>query len=1062
MMATIPTSARSVLQSNKNVQSQNSQMPNYSQNSALSTSSNKKKKKKRKGGAASANTSANANMSSLSSYENQHQPELSFYDHPPTSNLHSNEQFADDYASDEDPILLNPEASKKSSKKKKKKKTTPDGTQSTINGSDLVPLSKKPDRIWNTNTNEERERIKDFWLSLGEDERRSLVKVEKEAVLRKMKEQQKHSCSCSVCGRKRTAIEKELEVLYDAYYEELEQYANQQQKYGPVPPPSLRPPYLSLNGHHHDHIPIDDDDDDLDEDDDYSETDQPPELLSHDIPRDFFNFGNSLTVQGGILTVADDLLKNDGKKFIEMMEQLAERRMAREEEALTAAEYDEEEDYDDEEEDEEDYEDDEDDDEVDSMSDEQRMEEGRRMFQIFAARMFEQRVLTAYREKVSQERQRKLLEELDEENRLQEERELKKAKEKEKKKDKKRQQKQAKEEERIRRENEKAAEEAAQRAEELRKAEEARKKREELRLKKEAERRALDEERLRKEEERRKRQQEEREREAERERKRKEKEDRERKKKDEQVRKERERKEQREQELRERKEKEELERKATLEAERRLREEQERQNAFARQQKEKELRERESKERDARARKEQQQREVYSKRVQIQNQQLQQQHQHQQQQQSLLQHMNVSQAQQSYVGAPPQPLAEKPVQLFPSQAGKPSPQIHSGFPSIISPPSLPKSQSLPRVGLAASAPGQMPMSGQRIPSSDASDSPMSNVSSSLSPTQAAAQLPSKIFNRSFSLDQQSSPAPNPALSSVPIGLYGNPLAQNIGSGYRPFGSPLTGMGQQVRPQMISPQSRQSYVSLDYAPSQQQPAGISSYPFGGPKRASTTPIGLSSSPSIGGIGSQAPVSSVLGTVVGNESTSPVSSNAPVLDRRTTTVFEHSLPVLNGLAPSSPKSRPIQRPHPIQRPPSISKSDEQHTASSSVSDEYNFSPPVMGSLALKEDDGQDDDILYYQPTARHATVPLGAPGDLSGLASSTSSISLNGPGSVSGSRQFFNQNALFNDAFSGAKRPQGDQSPLYSSPWGGSAAIGGSVAPSAPWNSTWAADDDHKKL
>jgi hypothetical protein len=33
---------------------------------------------------------------------------------------------------------------------------------------------------------------------------------------------------------------------------------------------------------------------------------------------------------GGILTVADDLLKNDGKKFIEMMEQLAERRMARE------------------------------------------------------------------------------------------------------------------------------------------------------------------------------------------------------------------------------------------------------------------------------------------------------------------------------------------------------------------------------------------------------------------------------------------------------------------------------------------------------------------------------------------------------------------------------------------------------------------------------------------------------------------------------------------------------------------------------------------------------------
>lgn len=34
----------------------------------------------------------------------------------------------------------------------------------------------------------------------------------------------------------------------------------------------------------------------------------------------------------GILTVADDLLKNDGKHFIDMMEQLAERRMQREEE----------------------------------------------------------------------------------------------------------------------------------------------------------------------------------------------------------------------------------------------------------------------------------------------------------------------------------------------------------------------------------------------------------------------------------------------------------------------------------------------------------------------------------------------------------------------------------------------------------------------------------------------------------------------------------------------------------------------------------------------------------
>lgn len=42
-------------------------------------------------------------------------------------------------------------------------------------------------------------------------------------------------------------------------------------------------------------------------------------------------------IAGGILTVADDLLKNDGKKFIDMMEQLAERRMQREEEAHMVA-----------------------------------------------------------------------------------------------------------------------------------------------------------------------------------------------------------------------------------------------------------------------------------------------------------------------------------------------------------------------------------------------------------------------------------------------------------------------------------------------------------------------------------------------------------------------------------------------------------------------------------------------------------------------------------------------------------------------------------------------------
>ncbi|KAI5800908.1 hypothetical protein FPQ18DRAFT_365510 [Pyronema domesticum] len=265
-----------------------------------------------------------------------------------------------------------------------------------------------------------------------------------------------------------------------------------------------------------------------------------------------------------------------------MMEQLAERRMAREEEANNAngtiqrdsnmhhhphnhvapTDYDEDEEDDDEYEDDEDYDDEDDEEEEpDTMTEEQRMEEGRRMFQIFAARMFEQRVLTAYREKVSRERQRKLLEELEEEELRKQEREEKKAKDKDKKKEKKRALKQSKEEERLRKEAERKEEEEKQKAIDARKAEEQKRRKEELRLKREAEKKAAEEERQRKEEERKKRQQEEKEREAEKERKRKEHQERERKKKEEAAKKAKEEKEAREKEAREKREREEREKK---------------------------------------------------------------------------------------------------------------------------------------------------------------------------------------------------------------------------------------------------------------------------------------------------------------------------------------------------------------------------------------------------------------------------------------------------------------------------------------------------------------------
>lgn len=543
-------------------------------------------------------------------------------EHPTNGDVYHDDEI-DDFSAHRDlpPVMNGPEDQTSTNRKSKKKKGKKNRTGSQNLGDDSsTPLSTpsismthplppplpphlgprtllKPSKdrsIWNTSTQEERENIKTFWLELGEEERRQLVKVEKDAVLKKMKEQQKHSCSCTVCGRKRTAIEEELEVLYDAYYEELEQYANNNQgsfeKGAPIVPPPrlyqppLRPPgqHTRTHGQYHPSRgrihELPEDDEDLEED--YDEDDEDDEPYSDDefedeetraARADFFAFGNSLTVKDGILTVADDLLKNDGKHFIDMMEQLAERRMQREEDTqygIAAAHqslhsghnhgpYDDE-DYDDEEDDdydsqeEEDYEED----EMDAMTEEQRMEEGRRMFQIFAARMFEQRVLTAYREKVAEQRQQKLIEELMEEQTRNEQRNAKKAREAEKKKEKKRLQKQAKEEERARREAEKAAEEAAAKAEHERKLEEQRKKREEQRKKREAERKAQEEERARKEAEKQRRLREERERQAEAERKQREQKEQEKKRRDEARRKERE-----EREAREKKAKEDRERK---------------------------------------------------------------------------------------------------------------------------------------------------------------------------------------------------------------------------------------------------------------------------------------------------------------------------------------------------------------------------------------------------------------------------------------------------------------------------------------------------------------------
>jgi hypothetical protein len=806
------------------------------------------------------------------------------------------------------------------------------------------------EKIWNTSSQEERERIKEFWLSLGEDERKSLVKVEKDAVLKKMKEQQKHSCSCTVCGRKRTAIEEELEVLYDAYYEELEQYAHHQ---GPAVPPMLPPSrrFGAMSGLQPPHrLPPtfnqqpsrgriveqlgDDDDDEAEEDysdeegdeEDLSDEDEPEEIPRNNHAADFFSFGNSLTVQGGILTVADDLLKNDGKKFIEMMEQLAERRMAREEDAKeqypnqnyghppNGAMHshshthnhppppDDEGEYEDDEEDDEgDYDDsqDEDYDEEemvgegqcacsacsnfiqDTMTEEQRMEEGRRMFQIFAARMFEQRVLTAYKEKVAKERQQKLLEELEDEDRANSQKKAKKAKDAQKKKDKLAQKKQALAEEKAKRESEKAAEEAALRAAEEKRLQEQRLKAEEKRKKREAQKKAEEEERSRKEGEKQRRLQEQRERQAELERKQREAKEKERKEKEEIRQKERDAKEAKDREARERREKQERDKREKdlkVKADREAREKQKRDDVAA--------------------------------------------------QQAAVQATQAA----TTVAKRPQPPIPIPTALQSQAAPIASPHVPVATPAIPKAPTPIKLRTSSQQDSNSSIP--------QTPQSSALSQNVSPVPSTpLQGSPGPIGLPGKNQAQHPFIHQPQATSPIHSALKSPPGIQANP-----------FGNIPIGMGFQPGMPMMAPGFERMHHNPMFA--HQQPIGGPFRPLAGPNgmpmhhgmnmhqipqgRGYPIPHGPPGFPNIpnnlGGIGQ----------LFGPPQDAPPSQSH---SRQPSASYEKPFENLNGV----PQAQPIARPAPIGRPPSVVHGHRKDIGTSDMEDLSN----QLGSSALLDD-------------------------------------------------------------------------------------------------------------
>ncbi|CUM66723.1 uncharacterized protein PRCAT00004403001 [Priceomyces carsonii] len=125
------------------------------------------------------------------------------------------------------------------------------------------------------------------------------------------------------------------------------------------------------------------------------------------------------------------------------------------------------------------------------ISEEEKMQEIRRLFLIQVIKLFQERLNNAYKEKLSQDRTKMLIAELEAEENAKKEKELKKLKQKEKAKEKKRMQQLAKEEERRKKEEAQRLKEEelrekqeAIRAEQKRKKDEAKQKRDELKRKK--------------------------------------------------------------------------------------------------------------------------------------------------------------------------------------------------------------------------------------------------------------------------------------------------------------------------------------------------------------------------------------------------------------------------------------------------------------------------------------------------------------------------------------------------------------------------------------------------
>ena len=351
--------------------------------------------------------------------------------------------------------------------------------------------------LWDFEFPEDIPEMIQFWIGLPYQRKREIANIDFLEVLGLVHNDPKANCSCKLCGNRQSVVQRELERLFNGYYN-IRRLAVK----------SLDEVDLHINTINAilgivEEERITQAEEDEEEDSKEVETQRKPDP------------GNEKYVDG-LLSVADDIVKNNGENFINLIEKLdnhisQERIIDTNETPASGVNAGDEDDYadgeeEDEEEDEEEEEEEEDEEEGYESEDtinsdlpsRMRLEETYKMLQICSSKILRSRLHDAFQAKRAEDISKSLLAEEEKAADLKREKEEKERIRREKAKEKKRLQKLAQEEERLRLEREREEAERLLKEEQRRKAEEGRKK-------KEAERRKHEEELQRKQEEKRKR-----------------------------------------------------------------------------------------------------------------------------------------------------------------------------------------------------------------------------------------------------------------------------------------------------------------------------------------------------------------------------------------------------------------------------------------------------------------------------------------------------------------------------------------------------------------------------